>query len=155
MSERDDLLADAEIPIRTIPTVQPVDLKVAEAHRIFHHLYLRPGQQLDDLLTADAWRNSAFKLHVSDLIEVEPLDGSFHAVLLVRECSRDYARVVLLTRIELPSLLSPNVDDLPLHHSVEYLGPSRQFAAMHGTTVLRHGFSTRGDACEWLRSTLR
>ncbi|MBI3144471.1 MAG: hypothetical protein HYZ18_04230 [Pseudogulbenkiania sp.] len=157
MAAKDDLLdiTPEDTPVRELKPLQNTELVVAEAHRVQFHVRLPAGATLDDTLVPDFWKLSAHRFHISDLIEVEPLDQSFWALLLVRECNREHAKVALLQHVELTSLYGANVDDLPLGHSVSFMGPKRLWAAMHGTTILKHSFSTKTDAVEWLKSTLR
>lgn len=156
MSAKDDLLdALPDEPVfREIKPVQSTDMVIAESRHVVFYIRLNPGQQLEDALCADFYRLVAHRLVPSTIIEIEPADLSWHAQILVREVSREHARVALLHKVDLEPLYAANVDDIPLGHSVQFLGPARLFAAMHGTAILKHSFSTRGEAIAWLQ-TLR
>lgn len=142
-----------QAPVRELKPLAPNDLVVAESRRVIHHVVLQPGTTLEDLLIPDFWSQAAPKLHRRDLIEVEPSDGGFWALLLVRECGVEHAVVALLHKIDLPSL-QRSVDDLPIGHSVQFLGPKRKWSAMRNNTILRPGFNTKTEAAAWLRETL-
>lgn len=146
-----------EIEVPPMREVTPIDLHhlvVAESKRVTHHLTLAPGVRLDDLLIPDTWSLAAPKLHRRDLIEVEPTDSAWWALLLVTEVGPEFAKTVVLHKVELPT--QPlTVDDLPLGTSVHFMGPRRLWAGLRGEQILRHGFGTKTDAVNWLITTLR
>lgn len=145
---------EATPALREIKPVPLNDLVVAESRRVQHFHVLAPGARLEDLLVPDIWSLAAPKLHRNDLIEVVPVDGSWWAMLLVLKTGPEYAEVAILHRIDLPA--APlTVDDLPLGHSVFFLGPRRLWAALRGEQILRHGFSTKDAAIAWIIEALR
>lgn len=144
----------AEAPIRMIKPLKANDLTIAESKRITHHVTLPCGIALEDLTIPDFWSEAAPKLHRRDLIEVEPEDGAWWALLLVREVGVEHAKLAVLQKIDFPSSQA-SVDDLPLGHTVQFLGPKRRWAAMRNTQILRPGFTTKGEAVSWLNETLR
>ncbi|MBI3146557.1 MAG: hypothetical protein HYZ18_15150 [Pseudogulbenkiania sp.] len=141
------------IPLKELRPIPANDVVIAEAHHLVYHVQLQPGVTLDDCLCADAWRNAAFKFHVHDQLEIHPADDSYFAILLVRECAREFAHVSLLYKVDFPRLHA-NVDDIPLGYHVDFLGVQRLFGVFHGTQLLKHGLTTRGEAVQWLRETL-
>lgn len=155
MSKPEETIVEVEVP--PMRELKPVDLHhlvVAESKRITHHLVLEPGVQLDDLLIPDMWSLAAPKLHRRDLIEVEPIDGAWWALLLVVEVGPEYAKTAMLLKVDLPAR-PLTIDDLPIGHSVFFLGSKRLWAALRGEQILRHGFPTKGDAVDWLITALR
>lgn len=141
------------MPIRELKPVSPIDLVPAESRRLVHCLTLQPGMMLEDLLLPDSWSVAAPKLHRRDLVEVEPVDGSWWALLLVAEIGTDHATLILLHKIDF-SLPSPD-GDLPLGHGTKFLGPKRLWCALRGNQVLKHGFTGKSAAAAWLNETLR
>lgn len=146
-------VADQAAPVRELKPVPANALVIAESRRVVHHLVLPPGTCLEDLSLPDYWSQAAPKLHKRDLVEVEPVDQSWWALLLCTEVGAEHARMAVLQRVDLPSL-QVSVDDLPLGHAVNFLGPRRRWCAMRDTTILRPGFNTKSEAAAWLRETL-
>lgn len=156
MSTKEDLLdLPDDIPVRTLRPIPQHELVVSDSRRVTHHLFLSPGTTLDDIQVPDVLKLVAFKLHRGDIIVVEPLDGSFYAEVLIRECNREFARTALLFRVDLPPLFSTGIDDLPEGMHVSFCGPERLWGCFRGTELIKHHFATRTDAAEYLRSTLR
>lgn len=136
--------------------IAPLDankLVVAESQRITQRVILPPGSQLEDLLIPDYWSRAARKLHLGDLIEVTPETMTWWAELVVTEVGQAHARLAVLRRVELPK--PTELDDLPLGHRVQFLGPTRKWCAMRANEILAHGFDTKTDAASWLNEALR
>lgn len=150
-----EIIETTEPSIRELTPIKINDLVVAESKRVTHHLTLRPGQQLEDLLIADAWSTACPKLHVRDLVEVENEARTIWALFLVREVGAEHARLALLQQVDLAAFDPGGIDDLPLGHSVQFLGSRRLWAAMRGTQILRHGFSNKSSAVGWLLESTR
>lgn len=150
-----ELLAEIEVaPVRELVAIDAKSLVVAESRRVTHHVTLAPGARLDDTLIPDFWSLAAPKLHRLDLVEITPGDASYWALLLVTEVGPEFAKTALLLKVDLPA--HPlTVDDLPLGHSVFYLGSKRLWAALRGDQILRHGFTDKGSAVAWLIETTR
>lgn len=145
---------DIEVVLREIKPAKLNQLVIAESKRIVHYYMLDPGVQLEDALIPDFWSNAASKLHRRDLIELEPIDSSWWAQLLVTEVGPEFAKTVLLHKIDLP-VHELTTDDLPLGTSVFFLGNKRLWAAMRGPQILRHSFTSKGAAVGWLIETMR
>lgn len=136
-------------PIRTLKPVQITQLHIAESRRLTHHINLPAGTPLEDLLVPDAWVLSANLLHRHDLIEVLPFDESYWALLIVTEIGPEYAQLHVLQKVDLPSK-PKTIDDLPLGHSVFFLGSTRLWAALRDSTILKCYFSSKDEAIQWL-----
>lgn len=154
MSKHENLIETEAPPVRELVAIKANHVVNADSKRITHHITLEPAVQLEDLSSADTWALAAPRLHRRDLIEVEPSDGSFWALLLVTEVGPEFAKTVVLHKIDLPAR-PLGVDDLPLGHSVFFLGSKRLWAALRGEQILRHGFSDKGSAVAWLVQTTR
>lgn len=144
----------AEASLREIRPLKVNDLVIAESRRVVHHLTLQPGTALEDTLIPDFWSEAAPKLHRRDLIEIEPENGDWWAMLLVREVGAAHAKLAVLHKIEFQSLNPSSADNLPIGHSVQFLGSKRRWSAMRGTQILKPGFNARGEAIAWLNETL-
>lgn len=141
-------------PERELKSIQAHQVVIAESRRITHHIALDAGTPLTDLLVPDFWTLSASKLHRRDLIEVEPMDGSWWALLLVISTGPEFAELAILQKIDLPAK-PRTADDLPLGHSVFFLGSTRLWAALRGEQILKCYFSTKDAAIEWLIESTR
>lgn len=151
-------VVEAEQLVEVVRQIKPLDandLKIAESRRVVFSVILDAGIELGACMLPDYWANAAPKLHPRALIEVEPLDGSWLALLRVTEVGPEHARVALVYRVEFPLLHPPTSDDIPRGHDVAYLGPKRLWAAMRGTQILKHSFTSKGVACAWLVETTR
>ena len=149
-------IIDAEQPaaIREIKALNANNLKVAEAARVIFSVVLDPGVELGDAMLPDFWANAASKLHPRALIEIEPVNGAWLALLRVIETGPEHARVALVWRTDFPAA-APTVDELPRGHDVVFLGARRLWAVLRGTQILRHSFSSKASAIEWLIATTR
>lgn len=143
-----------EAPERELKPILEHKLVVAESRRITHHIVLESGSRFEDVFVPDYWQLAASKLHRRDLVEVEPPDGSFWALLLVVATGPEYAEVALLQKVELPAR-PRSVDDLPLGHSVFFLGSKRLWAALRGESIIKCGFTTKDDAVAYIIETTR
>lgn len=148
-------IIEADAPeVRSIKPLGVNDLKVAESRRVVFSVILDAGTELNDAMLPDYWSNAAPKLHPRALIEVEPLDGSWLALLRVTEVGPEHAKVALVWRTDFPAP-APTTDELPRGHDVAFLGPKRLWAAMRGVQILRHGFTSKSEAVAWLVETAR
>lgn len=141
-------------PVRTLKPIAENQVHIAESRRLTHHINLPAGVPLEDLLVPDAWVNAANLLHRHDLIEVLPFDESYWALLIVTEIGPEYASLHTLQKVDLPTR-PRTVDDLPLGHSVFFLGSTRLWAALRDSTILKCYFSSKQEAIEWLLEVTR
>lgn len=150
----EDIIGTDLPQLRELKPVSANDLTVAEFKRVVYQYTLRPGQSLDDLLVADSWSTAAQKLHRRDLIEVEAVDGSLWALLLVTEAGPEYAKLAVLHRVDLPTR-PLGVDDLPLGWSAHFLGSRRLWCVMHDGQIIKHSFTDKTAAITWCIESLR
>lgn len=154
MNKHQTLTETEAPPVRELKPVPFNGVVVAESRRNIFSVILPPGAQLDDTLVPDFWSLAAPKLHRLDLIEITPADAAWWAQIIVLEVGPEFAKTALLFKVDLP--VHPlGVDDLPLGHSVFYLGSKRLWAALRGDQILRHGFTDKGSAVAWLIQTTR
>lgn len=145
-------ILEAEEPTREVKPLAYRDLVIAESHRVEHFITLPEGMQLEDLSLPEVWGAVAHKLHVHDTVEVSDAKSTFWAELLVREVGKSHAEVTILRKVDLKPLYETS-DDLPLGHSVRFIGSKQRWSIFRGNQIIKTGFNSKGEAIQWARES--
>lgn len=89
--------------VKLVHKLRPARLEVAEQARRHYSAAVDKGVTLEDCLKPEFWQHVGDKLSPTDWIEVQPDDGSWYALLLVRSADRISARVAVINYVELSS----------------------------------------------------
>lgn len=114
------------------------------------------GTSLEDVLNPAFFANVAAKMHPYDHIRVRVDTGEYYAELLVLDCSRNWARTVILYQAKLSAEESelPPVDD---QYEIKMLGAHKKWCVIRKSDkeAIKEQFSNRAEASAWLASHLK
>lgn len=112
---------------------------------------LRPFAETDieDVLRSEYWAHVATKLQAGELIQVLPEDRAYFAELIVLDCGRTWAKVMLLRKVDLVAVKRQEikVDGF----TVTWRGP-RKYSVVRATDkqVMSEDHATKESALAWL-----
>lgn len=115
---------------------------------------VEPGVSLSDIANPAFLANVAGKLQPYDQIRVRIDTGEWYALLLVVDCSRTYAKTVVLYQKDLVKAEdSTDVDD---NYIMKNLGPHRKWCVIRKSdkAAIKEECVTRQDAALWLQQYL-
>lgn len=113
------------------------------------------GTSLESLLKNDAWKHVASKLAIGDIIEVAPVDGSYFAMLYVRDCAKQWAKVAVIAQASFEGAaaeevsIGAKVDE----YEAKWAGPAAKWRVHRksdGAVVSNEAFADRESADAWL-----
>lgn len=105
----------------------------------------------DDLINPEFWAHTAAKLRRGDEIKVLPDDDSFYAHLLVVACDRTWARVAMLSYVELREVHTQASAAMRGDYLVKLRGPKKwSVLRKSDNKVLIEGLHQEVDAQNWL-----
>jgi hypothetical protein len=147
--------ATVEAPAQTRRDIQatPLRTQLAEFVRQDWRHHAEQGTQIEDILKESYWALMAKEFKPFDHIEVILETGEWIADLIVMQCDRTWAKVVLKHKFD----LAP-VGDLPpdtaLLYTISFKGPQRKWTVIRNSdqTAVRDGFGSRSEANDWLAS---
>lgn len=139
------------------PPLHPTRKHLAEHQRNIWHIDVEIGTLPEDLLNPAYWAHVAREFRVLDRIEAHAEEGSWYAELLVQDCGQNYAKVAMLRKVELQSVIPESSSALLTGHSVSWGGKHSQFRVIREVDrkVLKDGFKTKADAFVWLEGYAR
>lgn len=113
------------------------------------------GTKVEDMLDPAFWSHVAASLKPWDKIEVRAEDGTFYAELLVLQSARNWAKVRLLSRVELKDAMPEGreVDG----HIIKWAGPHAKWRVIRSTdnAVIHEKAESEAAANKWLTDHLR
>lgn len=108
---------------------------------------------VEDLLHPGYWSHVASQLKIYDHIEVRIDTGEFLLELLVKDCGRNWAQVVLLHHHD---LVDPKREGSAVSVEIEpqFKGPLRKWCAIRlsDSAPLHEKMETKAQALEWISS---
>lgn len=134
--------------------IQSGSLKLAEHVRAVHVVIPPEGTTVEDLLKPEAWAHVAHELATGSRIEVVPESGEWFAELYVVEAKRQWAKVVLLRKVDLAPLLvqGESAPQDTEEFYAKWSGPISKFRVHRkkDKEVIRADFATAEDANLWI-----
>ena len=114
------------------------------------------GVTVEDMEASIYWANIARMLKPWDRIEAHAADGSWMAHFVVRDAGPMYAKVTLISKIDLDSL-QPMPDIVPMPETSEFSpptwrGPHSKWCILRlaDKAVVKEGCASRDEAKLWL-----
>lgn len=141
----------------TANPLMPANFKGAEFARSCFQAVPEHGTTIDDLLVNEYWAHVAPNMKPGDLIEVDAEDGTYWAMLKVRNAGRNWAKVSLLIHRPLSEVVEVEAASWSEQFRIRHLvGPQkwRVERKSDGETI-RHGFLTREDAEKYAKSHMQ
>lgn len=134
--------------------INPGALKLAEHVRAIHIVSPPQGTTLEDLLKPEAWAHVAHDLTAGSRVEVVPESGEWFAEFYVVEAKRQWAKVVLLRKVDLtaaPAHGEATPADAEDFYA-KWSGPISKFRVHRkkDKEVIRADFATAEDANLWI-----
>lgn len=126
-------------------SLSPARLHTTEQDHLSYTVRLPRATKFEECLDEKFWTNVAMILKPWDHIEILPDDFSYHAELVVIATDRLWAKVGLLSYMDIVIATAVAADDL----RVQWAGPSAKYRVLRGTTVLQDGFVTKPEAEQW------
>ena len=129
--------------------------KQADYERTVYRAYPEQGTSAEDLLVRNYWAHIAKGLKPLDKIEAVAKDGTWYAEYLVLGCDRMWAKVVMLSKVNLSTAdvsASQALDNFDIKHVAGqkwcvYTKPENKADA---PALLKSGCPDREDARVWL-----
>lgn len=143
--------------------LSPAKLKRAEFERQTYRIYPEYPTALEDVLKPEYWSHVGKTLRHYDKIEVVFEDGSVYAELLVMDCGPQWAKVAILSLIDLREAKadaetvreSQEVSKAP--YKVEWKGPNMKWTVIRSADgeKLKVECQSKEDAAKWLDGYLK
>ena len=140
--------------------VQPIlrtRMDPSEYKRTLYTVTAYENTEPTDLLNPEYWAHVASDLRAWDKIEARADNGSWYAEFIVLDCSRNWARVHLLTKHDLTtkdvSLSQASRDQYEVMHR----GPERKWSVVRKSdrAVLKDELSAEAEAYTWLAQHIK
>lgn len=133
----------------------PIRMSLAEGVRNCYRVVPENATPFEALLDPAYWAHVSAKLRPTDKIEVEAEDGSYTALLIVRDAGRLYAKVAVVYYVKLDPVEVGAAAVVPSEYSVSFKGPLLKWCVTRGKDRLREGMGSRGEADAWLQEHLK
>lgn len=133
--------------------VDPQRMQSAEHQRRDWVCTAEEGTTVDDILDPGYWAHIASQLTIYDHIEVRIDSGEFVLELLVKDCKRNWAQVVLLHHHDLAgdtkTATAPSDEFEPV-----FKGPLRKWCVIRksDSAALQEKLENKAQALEWISS---
>ncbi len=139
---------------RKVPPITQNRLKFAEQERIVFMLTVEKEVEKEDLLNPAFWGQIAVNFKPCSKIEVYRDDSAFYCELLVTSCDRTWAKVHVLSYVQLTKHI-PTAVESPF--KVEWAGPHAKFRVIRkeDKAVLVDKCITKEDALKWLKNYVK
>ena len=115
------------------------------------HITVEPDQTLEDVMEPAFWCHVAKMMEPHQRIHVDVADGTWSAVLMVR----DVAPHSVATSLEFHADMSEDVATLgdAADYKVEWAGPhhKNRVVRVSDNMVIKHGFAQKAEAEAWVR----
>jgi hypothetical protein len=107
------------------------------------------GTTFEDVLQPDYWAHIATRFRPTDLIEVHPEDGSYFAVLYVRQSDRLWAKVAVVQHVQFEQPAEAREDN---EFTVKHNGRFHKWIVLRNSDreILAKELETRADAERWI-----
>lgn len=137
-----------------LPLLRESRVKLAEYARQRHHVVPEDGTKFEDLQKEEYWAAVAYMFEPCDIIEVHAEDGTYYAELYVRACSRNWAKVAVLNKVDLGPVTAKITRQ---EFEAAWKGPSRKFSVIRTSDgeIIRDSFDTREQAEEYIRNHVK
>lgn len=135
--------------------LNPHRLQAAEFVRTVYRVVPEDLTPFEALLDPAYWAHVAAKLRPLDRIEVEAEDGSYTAMLIVRDAGRLFAKVAVLYKVNLDPVEVGASLPIPSNYFVKFSGPILKWCVVRDKDRLREGVASRVEAEAWLREHLK
>lgn len=110
------------------------------------------GTTKEDLMKPAYWAHIAPKLRPGDLIQVRAEDGSYFAILIVKDRGRTWAKVEDVLFKDMTAHEFPEMATQDGEFSVKWAGPTAKFRVTRTSdkAVMKDGFANKADADRWI-----
>jgi len=118
-------------------------------------LTVERGTSLEDVLNPAFLSNVAARLHPYDHIRVRVDSGEWYAELMVLDCGRVWAKLVVLSKYELVGE-AVNAEEMDDQFYVQHRGPHLKFCVVRKSDKepIKDQFASKAEAQTWLSSHL-
>lgn len=132
-------------------SIHPSRMRLAEYDRQEWTVNAELGTSLEDVLLPSYWAHMAEQMKQYDHIEVRIDDGSWVAFLLVTSCDRTWAKVKMLSKIDLDDDMSTPITSKL--HEVKWRGPQLKFSVIRlsDNKVIKEGIGDKLEAYRWMQ----
>lgn len=133
-------------------------LQQGDFARTLHVVTAHENTTPEDLLDPSYWAHISSFFKPNDRIEVRADDGAWFAELLVLDCSRQWAKVHLLSKHKLTTAdVSQTQADLANGYEIKWRGPHLKHSVIRVADAMpvKEGCATRDEAAGWLREHLK
>ena len=132
------------------PKLVPNRRKLAEYARRVHRVYPEQSAELKDLLDPGYWAHVAAEFTNGDMIEALPEGGAWYAQLIVVGCSKQHARVAVVSMTKLRSAEEAPKDKPAF--TAEFKGPQRKWSVIRTSdkSYVKEGLDSKEEALKWL-----
>jgi hypothetical protein len=136
-------------------TKKPNNTRFKEAATVRNTWNVVPedGTPFEDVLNPEYWENVAERIRPGDHIEVVAENGEYYAELYVTDTTRKWAKVAVLTKIDLTTAKSAQAPASPTaKYEVGYKGPILKWCVVRisDKSRLHEGSASKEDAQRWL-----
>jgi hypothetical protein len=125
-------------------------LKPADAHRNIWDCVPEHGTPFEAVLNEKYWAHNSVKMKTGDRIEVRAADGSYYAELYVQDAGRLYAKVAVLSHVELGAVDVQEGSSIE-GYEVRWCGPRLKWCVMRGQDRLKSEMD-KGTALAWAQN---
>ena len=130
--------------------IAPDRVQQAEFARAIWCVTPEHGTPFEALLSPDYWAHMAYRFKIGTILEVTADDFSYTAELIVVDCSRNWAKVVKKSYVQLDTVekSTATLDGF----EVKWSGRHTKFRVLRTSdkAVIKEGFSTHAEAEAWL-----
>lgn len=140
----------SEIKTKRSIILNPSRFELVEYERQDWIVTAEIGTELSDLLDPGYWAHVSARMKPYDQIQVRVDDGCWLVNLLVLDCSRNWARVHVLSEHKLTTTdVSQSQAD---GYSVDWKGPRLKFCVIRKSDneAVRDGFADKEEAIRWM-----
>ena len=142
-------------PVVAIRKLYPQRLKLAETERRHYVAIPESGVPYEATLRPEFWAHVGAMFRIGDLIELAPEDGSYFALLQVRECGRLFAKVGEILFKDWGGAAVEETENSEF--AVKWRGRYDKFSVVRSSDKLpiKTGFETREQAATYMLSHVK
>lgn len=143
-------------PVASPRQLVPSRFQNAEHARTVWRVVAEEGMTLEDVLKPIFWAHVGHLMQRFDIIEVLSDDEAWFVQLIVRDSARGYAKVTVLSHLELDAE-EINKTITVEGFEVAWKGPKRKHVVIRQAdrTLLKEGFSSKTEAMTWAQDLFR
>ena len=131
----------------------PIEIKQADYTRLVWSITPEPNVTIEDILKPEFWANVSRNLRSGHRVEIIPQDNSYFAEVFVMAASTNWAKVILLRKVDLIEKNETNVETSGC--IVKWAGPHDKWRITRGTEVISKGHEDESLAYAWLTEHLK